>query len=199
MKKALYILIAVAAFVSCGRKHKTKHVSDKQERIEIVPFYKNKVYLQDLHLIDTNQFLVEPEEFLTREQYGKFTNSMWKLIRNPKNKAFPGAMSFTKPHTREDLMERFIECDSVVQVDENDQPIGKPYWACDSTARMNNIALIYFYESWYLNTKTNLIEKETLGYSIWNYVKEKEAFREMFVVFRDEAAAKKCELYEFSE
>jgi hypothetical protein len=199
MKRVLYIFVAVAVFVSCGRKHKSKPDEKKQARIEIVPFYKNKVYLQDLHLIDTSQFLVEPEEFLTDEQYAKFTKAMWTLIRDPKGKAFPGSMSATKAYSATELKTRFVTCDSVVQVDENDQPIGKPFLSCDSTSRMNNLAVIYFYESWYLNTKTNLIEKETLGYSVWNYVKEKEAFREMFTVFRDEEAARKCELYEFYE
>ena len=63
---------------------------------------------------------------------------------------------------------------------------------------MNEISRIIFFESWYLNTKTNLIEKETLGYSVWQYVKDKEAYRELFVVFRDEKAIKKAKKYYFN-
>lgn len=199
MKKLLGVSVALLMLVSsCGNKKHKKHTGiKKEERIEIVPFYKNVAYVKDLHLIDTNQFLVEPEEFLTEAQFDVFTRSMWMLIRDPKAKVYPD-FPFSKPYNREELKERFVYCDSMAQVDENDQQIGKAFWACDSITIMNNLARITFYESWYLNTKTNLIEKETLGYSMWSYVKEKEAFREMFVVFRDETAAKKCELYEFS-
>jgi len=199
MKKTIGIaLLLFVVLASCGRKHKAKK-EIKEERIEITPFYKNVAFVKDLHRIDTNIFLVEPEEFLSAEQFNTFTKSLWMLIRNPQSKVYPGASSVSKPWTAEELGERFMYCDSVVQVDENDQPIGKAFWACDSTTIMDNIARITFYESWYLNTRTNLIEKETLGYSAWSYVKDKEAFREMFIVFRDEEAAKKCELYEFSQ
>ena len=199
MRRALYILLIVAAFVSCGRKHKDKSGSLKQARIEIVPFYKNIVLTQDLHLIDTNLFLVEAEEFLSDEQYKKFTDIIWTIVNDEKPAVFPGSMESYFSKNKKERRERFVRCDSVVQVDENDQPVGKPFLNCDSTYWRGSMSRVVFYESWYFNTKTNLIEKETLGYSLWNYVKEKEAFREMLVVFRDEEAAKKCELYEFFE
>jgi hypothetical protein len=199
MKKALYLILVIAAFVSCGRKHKSKPAVSKQDRIEIIPFYKNVVLTQDLHLLDTNLILVEPEEFLSGEQYKKFTDALWTIINDERPGIFPGSMPNYFGKNKKERRERFVRCDSVVQVDENDQPIGKPFWSCDSTYWMGSMSRVVFYEAWYLNTKTNLIEKETLGYSVWNYVKEKEAFKEMLIVFRDEEAAKKCELYEFSE
>jgi TPP-dependent 2-oxoacid decarboxylase len=200
MKKIIAIpFILLVLFSSCGNKKHKKHSAAKEMRIEIVPFYKNVVYIKDLHLIDTNMFLVEPEEFLSKEQFLKFTEAMWKVIRDPKSKAYGGSTVYNKAYTAEQLRERFVYCDSVVQVDENNNEIGKAFWACDSTFLMDGVSRITFYESWYLNTKTNLIEKETLGYSVWNYVKDKEAFREMFIIFRDPEAALKCEKFEFSD
>jgi hypothetical protein len=197
MRKAIYIVLVMAAFVSCVRKHKKKTAA-KEDLIEIVPFYKNVVLTQDLHLIDTSMFLVEPEEFLNEEQYKKFTDAIWTIVNNDKPGFFPETMINYFGKTRTQRRERFVKCDSVVQVDENDQPVGKPFLSCDSTYWRNSMSRVVFYESWYFNNKTKLIERETLGYSLWNYVKEKEAFKEMLVVFRNEEAAKKCELYEFS-
>lgn len=195
MKKLIILsVLALLVFTDCGRKkHTAKKV--KEERIEIVPFYRNKVMVQDLHEIDTNLYLVEQEEFLSKPQYENFKRAMWQIIRNPKSRAFNGP---DYKYTAEDLRFKVVYCDSVIPVDSLDNPIGKPFLACDSTTVMDNLSRVEFYESWYLNTKTNLIEKETLGYAVWNYVKEKEAFREIFVVFRDDEAREKCKKYYFS-
>ncbi len=197
MKKLIiFSVLALLVFTDCGRK---KHSAKKSEegRIEIVPFYRNHVMVQDLHQIDTNQFLVEPEEFLSKAQYEIFKNAMWSVIRNPNSKTFVSSSGFIKPSTIAEMRERFVRCDSVVEVDSLDNPLGKPYYACDSTTIMNGVSMIYFFESWYLNPKTNLIEKETLGYSVWSYVPFKEAFKETFLVFRDEQAVEKAKKYYF--
>lgn len=197
MKKIFYISVLILLFATaCSRK---KHSADKtkmEDRIEIIPFYQNQVALKDLHQIDTNLFLVEPEEFLDQEAFSKFTDAIKAMIKDPKSKIFYGGYE-TKPMTATNMKERFMECDSVVPVDSLDNPIGPHMWVCDSTSRMNEISRIYFYESWYLNTKTNLIEKETLGYAVWQYVADKEAYREMFIVFRDEKSAEKAKKYYF--
>lgn len=195
MKKLITLsLLALLVFTNCGRKkHKAK--STKEERIEIVPFYRNTVDVQDLHRLDTNLYLVEPEEFLNKQQYENFKNAIWAIIRSPKSKVFDGSDQLS---TADVLRDRVVYCDSVVNVDSLDNRIGAPYWLCDSTSVMDNLSRVEFYESWYLNTKTNLIEKETLGYAVWQYVKDKEAFREIFVVFRDDEAREKCKKYYFS-
>lgn len=195
MKKLITLsLLALLVFTNCGRKkHKAK--STKEERIEIVPFYRNTVDVQDLHRLDTNLYLVEPEEFLNKQQYENFKNAIWAIIRSPKSKVFDGSDQLS---TADVLRDRVVYCDSVVNVDSLDNRIGDPYWLCDSTSVMDNLSRVEFYESWYLNTKTNLIEKETLGYAVWQYVKDKEAFREIFVVFRDDEAREKCKKYYFS-
>jgi hypothetical protein len=195
MKKIIILsVLALLVFTDCGRKkHSSKRT--KGERIEIVPFYRELSMVQDLHEIDTNLYLVEPEEFLNKSQYENFKNAIWSIIRHPDSKVYNGADQIS---TAEELRNRVVYCDSVVNVDSLDNRIGVPYWACDSVSIMNNLSRVEFYESWYLNTKTNLIEKETLGFTIWQYVKEKEAFREILLVFKNEETREKCKKYYFS-
>lgn len=197
MKKLVILsVLALLVFTDCGRK---KHSAKaKEERIEIVPFYRERVMVQDLHDIDTNLFLVEPEEFLNKEQYENYKSAIWTIIRNPKSKVYDWVEQISKP---EELKNRVSFCDSIKEstFDAQGNETTTSRFLCDSASVMDNLSRIEFYESWYLNTKTNLIEKETLGYSIWQYVKSKEAFREIFLVFRDDAAREKCKKYYFSE
>lgn len=198
MKKLIILsVLASLLFTGCGRKkHSAKHTNEG--RTEIVPFYRNKVFIKDLHLLDTNLYLVEPEEFLNDQQRKIFTDLMWSIIRKPGAEVFAGNV-YQSVASAEDLKERFIRCDSVVNVDSLDNPISKPYFACDSTTIMDGVSMIYFYESWYLNPKTNLIEIETLGYSVWSYVPFKQAFKETFVVFRNSEAREKAKKYYFAD
>ena len=197
MKKIIAILAAaVLIFPACSRKKHTAK-KGKEERIEIVPFYREKVMIQDLHKIDTNLYYVEKEEFLNEKDYENFKSTMWSLIRNPKAKVYNWV---DQQATASELKDRVAFCDSVMEssFDAEGNEIVTTRFMCDSVSAMNNLSMVYFYESWYLNTKTNLIEKETLGYSVYQYVKSKEAFRELFFVFKDDEARDKCKKYYFS-
>lgn len=198
MKKLIILSVLVAlCFTNCGRKkHSAK--KSKEERIEIVPFYRNLVAVQDLHEIDTSQYLVEPEEFLNKTQYETFKQAIWSMIRDPKSKVYNW---IDQQATAQELKDRVIYCDSITETsfDAQGNEVVRSGYGCDSVSIMNNLSKVEFYESWYLNTKTNLIEKETLGFSLWNYVKEKEAFREILLVFKDEEARMKCKKYYFAD
>lgn len=197
MKKIIILsILASLVFSDCGRKkHNTK--KGKEERIEIVPFFRERVMVQDLRQIDTNLYYVEKEEFLSEKDYENFKSSMWSLIRNPKAKVYNW---IDQQATVEELKDRVVFCDSVQEstFDAKGVEVITSRFMCDSVSAMNNLSMVYFYESWYLNTKTNLIEKETLGYSVYQYVKSKEAFRELFFVFKDDEAREKCKKYYFS-
>lgn len=198
MKKLIILsVLVVLVFADCGRKkHSVKKT--QEERIEIVPFYRNRVMIQDLHQIDTNKYLVEPEEFLNKSQYETFKTAMWSIIRNPKAKVYSGP---NDTYSTDVLKDKVSKCDSVMEssFDAEGNEIVTTRFMCDSTSIMDNLSLVYFFESWYLNAKTNLIEKETLGFVLWNYVKQKEAYREIFIVFRDEEARQKCKKYYFAD
>lgn len=198
MKQLVVIsVLAALCFTNCGRKkHTTKNA--KEERIEIVPFYRNLVNVQDLHEIDTSQYLVEAEEFLNKQQYEAFKQSVWSIIRDPKSKVYNWV---DQPATAKELKERVVYCDSLTEAyyDAQGNEVLRSGYGCDSVTVMNNLSKIEFYESWYFNSKTNLIEKETLGFALWQYVKEKEAFREILLVFKDEDARMKCKKYYFAD
>ncbi len=197
MKKIITILVLPVIFISCGRKHKNSKAV-KEERIEIVPFYINEVYTQDLHFIDTNLYLVEPQEFLNKEQFKTFKEAIRAMIKDPKSRLLDSPLHV---YSKEELKDRFFRCDSITEssFDANGNENITRRFMCDSTSAIDNAVHIRFFESWYLNTKTNLIEKETLGYAVWSYVPSKEAFRELFVVFRDDKAMEKCKLYEYAD
>jgi hypothetical protein len=198
MKKLVILsVLAALCFTNCGRKkHSVKNV--KEGRKEIVPFYRNLVSIQDMHEIDTNLYLVEPEEFLDKNQYETFKQAMWSVIRDPKSKVYNWV---DQPATAQELKDRVAYCDSIKEssFDANGNETITSSFRCDSVTIMNSLSKIEFYESWYLNTKTNLIEKETLGFSLWQYVKEKEAYREILLVFKDEEARAKCKKYYFAD
>lgn len=197
MKKLIILSVLVSlVFTDCGRKkHSTK--KNKEGRIEIVPFYRDRVMVQDLHEIDTSMYLVEPEEFLDKTEYKIFKNAIWSIIRDPKSKVYNWIDELA---TAKELRDRVAYCDSITEssFDSEGHEIIRARFLCDSTTIMDNLSCVEFYETWYLNTKTNLIEKETLGYAIWQYVKDKEAFREIFLVFKDDKAREKCKKYYFS-
>lgn len=198
MKKLLILsVLSLLVFSNCRRKEPSAKKS-KEERVEIVPFYRNLVSVQDMHEIDTNLYLVEPEEFLDKNQYEKFKQSIWSIIRDPKSKVYNWV---DKLATAEELQGRVAYCDSIKEssFDANGNETITSSFRCDSVSVMNNLSKIEFYESWYVNTKTNLIEKETLGFSLWQYVKEKEAYREILLVFKDEEARLKCKKYYFAD
>ncbi len=197
MKKIFYIFALVLVFVSACSRKKHSEKNQQEGRIEIIPFYQNQVDVKDLQKIDTNLFLVEPEEFLDRESFARLTNAMWALVRNPNSRVFYDGFDTTRI-AKDFIQNKLMQCDSVIPVDSLDNTVGPHMWVCDSTSRMNEISRIIFFESWLMNPKTNLIEKETLGYSVWQYVKDKEAYRELFVVFRDEKAVKKAKKYYFN-
>lgn len=198
MKKFVILsVLAALCFTNCGRKkHSAKNV--KEERTEIVPFYRNLVSIQDMHEIDTNLYLVEPEEFLDKNQYETFKQAIWRVIRDPKSKVYNWVDQIA---TAQELKDRVAYCDSIKEsgFDANGNETITSSFRCDSVSIMNSLSKIEFYESWYLNSKTNLIEKETLGFSLWQYVKEKEAFREILLVFKDEEARAKCKKYYFAD
>lgn len=198
MKKLILLsVLAALCFTNCGRKkHSGKKA--KEGRVEIVPFYVNRVTIQDLHEIDTNEYFIEPQEFLDKQQYEKFKSAIWSLIREPKSKVYNWV---EQQATAKELHDRVAYCDSITEsyFDAQGNEVVKASFRCDSTTIMNNLSVVNFYETWYINSKTHLIEKETLGFSVWNYVKEKEAFREIFLVFKDEEARQKCKRYYLSD
>ncbi len=208
MKQNLLVLSTVVLILnSCGKKEEAP-TAGKDDRMEITPFMVTKVFLKDTVVINreytadsTHKQRAEPAFnydgnpvlFLNEKQFGQFKEVIWALINDPKSKVLVPSSSVApewKPADKSRLHDRLIICDSVAQIsfDKNGDEVATPVWACDSVSIVDAIGKIHFYESWYFNKTTNMIERDVLGYSVFQYVVDKQAYRQLFYVFRDEQA-----------
>ena len=221
MKKIIYLPV-ILFIVSCSTKPvettNNKTSENKTDRTEITPFKITAVILKDtiqvktafakseggkLSMNDYNFYYGQPAFFIDQKQFSVFKNAIWTLVRDPKSKVYfqmGGAETeSTKPVTYQQLRGKVCMCDSVKEssFDAKGQEVINTYWACDSTSVTNQINKIHFYESWYFNPQNNMIERETLGYSVFQYIEEKEAYKQLFMVFKDEESVKKAKKYYF--
>jgi hypothetical protein len=211
-KKILLIFLTGTLLYACTNR--SSGGSSSGDRIEITPFIVSKVILQDtlvlnrLFLKDTGykgtfvdpgiSYDNNPALYLEKKEFENLQSSVWTMMRDPKSKIFLGlngtAPDWSKPASKKELRDRFFRCDTVPMstYDPNGNEIITAVWACDSTSIIDGLGAIYFYETWYFNKANNMIEKEVLGYSLFQYIEEKQAFRQLFFVFRDEEALKKA-------
>lgn len=212
MKKhhLLLALFALCVF-ACSRKEKQKPVK-KEERIEITPFIVTKLILKDttqlktiyaqtdsgrISMSDYKEYFDDLPMYLDKNQFKNFEAAMWELVRNPGSAVYIPPSD--KPASKNELLGRFMVCDSVRQVayDANGNEIENTIFACDSTVVVHNINMIRFAETWYFNKATNMLEREVLGYSVFQWVPEKQGFRSIFEVYPNEESRKKAKHYDF--
>jgi hypothetical protein len=209
MRKTL-MLLCVLVMVACGRKSKEKE-KVKEERIEITPFIVTKMILKDttqlktiyaqtdsgrISVSDYKEYVDDLPMYLDKLQFKNFENAMWDLVRNPGSMVFSGS---DKPITKAALRERVIQCDSIKEVsyDAKGEEVVKLSFMCDSTTSIHNINMIRFAETWYFNKANNMIEREILGYSVFQWVPEKMGFRSLFEVYPSEESRKRAKKYDF--
>ena len=218
MKNITYLPL-ILFIVSCATKPvettDDKSNENKTERIEITPFKISEVILKDteqvktafaksdggkLSVNDYNYYYTRPAFYIDQKQFSVFKNAIWTLVRNPKSKVyFQMGGAETKPVAYQQLRDKVCLCDSIAEsfFDAKGSEIVTMRWACDSTSVVSQINKIEFYESWYFNPQNNMIEREILGYAVLQYVEEKEAWKQLFLVFKDEESVKKSKKYYF--
>lgn len=213
MIKKLFILAVVLNLFSCSRKEATETIAN-ENRVEISPFKINKILLRDTQLIKTIYALADSGNmsiseymwnwdrdyrYLDNTQFSAFRKAVWALVQNPESKVYLNPSD--KVLTHQQLRDRIFKCDSVTEssFDKNGDEIISAKFMCDSTSVVYNINQIRFFESWYFNPSTNMIERELLGYSVHEFVSEKKAFRELFNVFVNDAALEKARKYYFNK
>ena len=113
---------------------------------------------------------VDPQQFLDGKNLDALQSMVKSFLENTPNKIirYPNE----EPQEKKELLSKNIDFKNIVRID--------------------------FYESWYFNSDNNMIEKETLGYSLFEYVPAKEAYRQLYFVFKDEAALEKAKKYYFA-
>lgn len=208
MKNTLLFMLAMSMMFSCTPPHKSdeeKSNSYQSSRTLVTSCIESTFILRDTTQIKnvakengdmqmfhysgaTESYLT----FLTEPEFRVIRESVHKLRLNPQSFLFWDIND--KPLTRDEVAKRLIECDSVVMSDFDAQgkETIKTIWACDSVSTPNHINMIKFYESWYINNETNLIEKEMLGYGLFVYDYNRKGYKHLFYAFKDSASREKA-------
>lgn len=214
MIQKLSILILVLSLWACQRKEEKDGLRDTQQRVEITPFKINKVQLIDTQSIKTAYLLSDSGRMSIAEyqyNWGKdykyfdfaafsaLRKAVWALVKAPGSRVFVNPAD--KASTQKEVQDRVVQCGMIEEstFDAEGNEVIKSRFNCDSMSTIRNINQIRFFESWYFNPKTNMIERELLGYSLHEFVADKNAFRELFNVFVNDAAVEKARKFYFNK
>lgn len=203
----LYFVLGIALILaSCNPPNKSeKSEKASGKRIEITPFLQTTVVLRDtaqvknvfaqndsgrISMYKYNFYNETNLSYLNHDQFMVIKNAVMQMMRDPGTLIYDDV--FAPPMTKDDIAARLMECDSVIEVnfDESGKETMIKRWNCDSTTIPTNINKIRFYEAWYFNSNTRMIEKDLLGYSIWQYDEYKKGYKSLFTVFKDKEAVK---------
>jgi hypothetical protein len=140
---------------------------------------------------------IRPRTFLNSEDFNQLCIGIKSLIAEPSSQVYfdPAGKAIDKTMLRD----RILRCDSIIETSydrEGKETVIRSF-QCDSVSVLNNINMVVFYESWYFNKTNKMIEKEVLGYSVLEYVDKRKAYKELFLVFKDEKARNKVRKYCF--
>jgi hypothetical protein len=211
IQKLLILTLALGCW-ACSKKEGKETTDEK--RIEITPFKINKIILKDTQSIKTVYMLADSGRMSIydyQENWGKdyrffdytsfnaLRKAVWALVKNPESRVYIN--SFEKPASAKEVKERVVACAMLEEssFDADGNEIIQSRFNCDSMSTIRNINQIRFFESWYFNPETNMIEREMLGYSVHEFVSDKNAFRELFDVFVNDAALQKAKKYYFNK
>jgi hypothetical protein len=209
MRKIAIVLLGLA-LVACRGKVKEKIKDQVQNRIEITPFIVTKLILKDttqlktiyaqtdsgrISMSDYKEYVDDLPMYLDKHQFRNFEAAMWELVRDPKANIFIGDQKLTAAQARA----RLVLCDSIRQTsfDAEGNEVISAAFMCDSTSVIHHINMIRFAESWYFNKSNNMIEREVLGYSVFEWIPEKMGFKSVFEVYPNEESHKKAKRYDF--
>jgi hypothetical protein len=212
MRKSLIILCVLILAACCKKEDGNGSLTNK--KVEITPFKINKVILRDTQMIRSMYFdadsgrlrLWEYDEYfgksysyLNYTEFNALRKAVWALVRSPGAKVYVDPT--TKVSSLQEVRDRVVRCAMVEETsfDTEGNEVIQSRFMCDSVSAIHNINMIRFFESWYFNPENNMIERELLGYSVHEYVADKEAFRELFDVFVSDAALEKARKYYFNK
>lgn len=202
----IYIAPVLLGLVfSCSTTtEKIDKADTESDLVEITPFIINKVMLYDTTqlknfpsgMLQVDYMQMKGAYFLDQAGLNAFRTQMNAAFMNPKSLIYYSPFDET-PLTQKQKRDKYMKCDSLMQtnVDASGKEVTTEIFACDSTSFFYMMSTINFYESWYYNKRTSEIEKKQLGYSVWQYDSDKEAFRELFIYFVSEEARKKAIKY----
>lgn len=161
----IIMLVSVALLMGCTKHEKIK----KEERQVISPFHITRVLMRP---IDSLEVGYDPpfsydQLFLSQAQFEAFEKNLWKALKDSTTKVYPNDGVNNKPINKKKFFENAKE------------------WT------WGHLTMIETYETWYFDPNTNLIERDVLGYQVMEYVKDKQAYRILGCIFKDEKTKKK--------
>ena len=190
-----------------GCNNPNKNNKDNSGKIEITPFIESSVILFDTTSIKTMakevgegtlheyQSIRGHEYFLNEVQFNEYKKLVQAMLKDPNAKLYQFG-ELTKPGQ---ISKKFtITNDSVEQEqfdkDGNSFTVKVP-GVTDSTWAVDGIRQIDFFETWFYDSKTNMIDKQLLGYSVITTDPIKNFERELFSVFVNDEAFIKFKKY----
>jgi hypothetical protein len=196
----IILFIALLGVFACQTGKNESLNSENSNRTVLKPCIQTSVLLKDtmrvmnidkdLSIHEVNYMYNKEMHYLMLSEFNELKKNIWQLIKKPDYFVYSDLLG--NPLTSKELRDKFIMCDSISEegVDAKGNVIEIASYVCDSISRFESISKINFFETWYVNKSTNLIEKEVIGYQVLSFDSEKEAYRELFFVVRNEEAKK---------
>lgn len=204
--KYIIPFLSIVILISCKQQNsEVKLESKENDRTEVTPCIVNNFVLRDTTPIDRiakeyeslpvmayNGSSESQRIFLTEPEFNILKQSVKKLIYDPRSFVYADVLG--KPLTTAELKKLVVKCDTIIMssYDANGKELTERTWACDSVSVYKEINMIKFYESWFIINKTNLLEKEMLGYGVYFFDTHYKLYRPLFHVFKDSLSKEKA-------
>lgn len=93
--------------------------------------------------------------------------------------------NFYSPLTLSAVKAKLVEKEETVEIiyDSKGDPIEVPIVAYDSTSIFTKVIKVRFVEDWFLNKERSALEVKVIGIAFYEYVEEKEAYKELFWIY----------------
>ncbi len=203
--KYIIPFLSIVILISCKQQNsEVKLESKENDRTEVTSCIETSIVLRDTTSLSRigKEFEGRPvmsynsanetyRTFLSEPEFQIIIKSIKKLMNKPESFVYSDILG--EPMNSNEIKNRMIICDSILEsnFDASGKETVVAILACDSTSEFKHINMIKFYESWFVNNKTNLLEKEMLGYSVFGYDYDKRAYKELFSVFNDSISREK--------
>jgi gliding motility associated protien GldN len=92
---------------------------------------------------------------------------------------------FMVPFEKAEIRKMLVKGDSITRIDitAEGEEVPTKVWSVDSTSIYKSIQRFRLKEDWFFNKQTSALEVRILGIAAYEYVEEKEAYKELFWVY----------------
>ena len=204
LKNLLLILIIFASLAAGAQGTNTGQPVESKQKHDMARLIVTVVLLKDTTAVNdskkhknaassNNMYNQTTYTFLDPSLFSEFRTNIFKIANTSDAMVFYSSYGLRNRLSSKDIKEQFYSCISNPNANQADE---NTFLLCDSTSRLESVAAIKFYETWYFNTSTKMIEKEVLGYEplyspVNDQTGERLPFRTLFIVVKNEEARKR--------